>query len=105
MKFFGLPPAPEMRGLNLLDIAQGKPPNRNALFGEIYAHDVANIDRAEPGLEFRWCIEDEWKLIESADAKIRELYHITADPREERDLAQQNETRVRQLGDRIKAAW
>ena len=37
------------------------------LFGEIYAHDVVDIDRPEPGLSYRWCIAGDWKLIESAD--------------------------------------
>jgi arylsulfatase A-like enzyme len=101
----GLQPTPEMRGINLLEIANGKPTSRNALFGEIYAHDVADIDRAEPGLQFRWCIEDEWKLIETADGKTHELYHITADPREEKNLAHQNETRVQHLSNQIKSAW
>ena len=101
----GLPSTPEMRGINLLEVAAGKPTSRNALFGEIYAHDVADIDRAEPGLEFRWCIEDQWKLIETQGGKTRELYHLTADPREEKDLAQQNETRIKHLSDRIKSAW
>ena len=58
-----------MRGINLLDVVAGKSPGHDAVFGEIYAHDVADIDRAEPGLEFRWCIAGDWKLIESADGK------------------------------------
>ena len=47
------------------------------MFGEIYAHDVGDIDRAEPGLEYRWCIAGDWKLIESADGKTKELYNVT----------------------------
>jgi arylsulfatase A-like enzyme len=101
----GLSPAKEMRGINLLDVATGKAPAHDAVFGEIYAHDVADIDRAEPGLEYRWCIAGEWKLIESADGRTKELYHVTADPREEKDLAAAQPQRVKELTERIKAAW
>jgi arylsulfatase A-like enzyme len=101
----GLSPTKPMRGINLLDVATGKSPAHDAVFGEIYAHDVADIDRPEPGLEYRWCIAGEWKLVESADRKTQELYHITADPREEHDLAAAEPQRVKALSERIKAEW
>jgi arylsulfatase A-like enzyme len=101
----GLAPTKEMRGINLLEVATGSKPQRDAVFGEIYEHDVVDIDRPEPGLRFRWCIAGEWKLIESADGKTRELYHVTADPREEKDLAAAQPQRVKELSQRIKAAW
>ena len=75
------------------------------MFGEIYAHDVADIDRPEPGLEFRWCIAGDWKLIESPDRKTQELYRVTLDPREEKDLAGQQPPKVKELSERIRAAW
>jgi len=101
----GLSPTKDMRGTNLLDVASGKSPGHDAVFGEIYAHDVADIDRPEPGLEYRWCIAGEWKLVESADGKNKELYHVTADPREEKDLVNAAPQRVKELSERIKAAW
>jgi arylsulfatase A-like enzyme len=101
----GLPPTKEMRGISLLDIAGGKRTERDAVFGEIYAHDVVAIDQAEPGLLFRWCIAGEWKLIESADGKQRELYHVRSDPREERELAAEQPQRVEELSEQIKANW
>jgi arylsulfatase A-like enzyme len=98
-------PTKEMPGLNLLDVATGKSRGHDAVFGEIYAHDVADIDRPEPGLLYRWCIDGELKLIESADGKTKELYRVTADPREEKDLAAEQPGQVKALSERIKAAW
>jgi uncharacterized sulfatase len=101
----GLSPTPQMRGTNLLDAAAGQPLGRDAVFGEIYEHDVVEIDRAEPGLLYRWCIAGEWKLIESADGRQRELYRVSVDPREETDLAAEESARAAELSARIKAAW
>lgn len=95
----------QMRGLNLLDVIAGKTPGHEAVFGEIYAHDVANIDDPLPGLEYRYCIAGDWKLVESADGKTKELYNIAADPREEKDLEAEQPQRASQLSAKIKAAW
>jgi len=97
----GLPPTKEMAGLNLLDIAAGQPSGRDTLFGEIFEHDIPDIDRAEPGLLFRWCIQGNWKLIQSADGKMRELYRLKDDPREEKELSAAEPERVKQLAAKI----
>ncbi len=94
-----------MRGINLLDVAAGKLPGHGAVFGEIYEHDVVDIDRPEPGLRFRWCINGDWKLIESTDGKSQELYQVMTDPREEKDLAKQEPQRAKELAELIKKAW
>jgi arylsulfatase A-like enzyme len=101
----GVAPAKEMSGVNLLGIARGKPMERDAVFGEIYEHDVVDLDRPEPGLLFRWCIAGDWKLIESAGGESRELFHVTRDPKEERDLASDESSRVKELTQRIAAEW
>jgi arylsulfatase A-like enzyme len=101
----GLPPQPELPGKNLLEVAAGRLPGHEALFGETYTHDMADLDRPERGLEYRWCIAGPWKLIESADGKTQQLYQIVDDPREEHDLAAQQPQLVRQLSERIRAAW
>jgi hypothetical protein len=79
--------------------------NRNAVHGEIYEHDVADIDRPEPGLLFHWCIAGDWKLIESADYKVRELYNVSVDPREEKNLAASEAGRLEELNERILFRW
>jgi arylsulfatase A-like enzyme len=98
----GLSPTKEMAGMNLLDIAAGQPSGRDTLQGEIFEHDIPDIDRAEPGLMFRWCIQGDWKLIQSADGKTRELYNLKDDPREEKELLVTEPERVKQLVAKIK---
>ena len=98
-------PTKEMTGINLLDLANGASPRRRAVYGEIYGHDVVDLDRPEPGLLFRWCIASDWKLIESADGKTRELYNISSDPREENNLAAGEQTRIKALSNLISAHW
>ena len=100
-----LAPTKEMTGINLLDLAAGKPPARDTLVGEIFEHDVPDIDRAEPGLLFRWAIAGDWKLIQSADGKVQELYNLKDDPNEEHNLAASQPQRVADLAARIKKAW
>ena len=75
------------------------------LFSRDWGFSLADIDRPEPGLEFRWCIADDWKLIESVDGQTKELYRVSTDPREEKDLAAANPGQAKALSDRIKAAW
>ncbi|MEX2176111.1 MAG: sulfatase [Pirellulaceae bacterium] len=98
----GLKPTVEMTGINLLEIAKGAKAERNTLVGEIFEHDIPDIDRAEPGLLFRWCIDGDWKLIQSADGSQRELYNLKADPRETNDLAAAEPARVADLAAKIK---
>jgi arylsulfatase A-like enzyme len=98
----GLSPTKEMTGLNVLEVAAGQPSRRDTLFGEIFEHDIPNIERAEPGLMFRWCIQGYWKLIQSADGKSRELYNLKDDPREEKELSATEPERVKQLAAKLK---
>jgi arylsulfatase A-like enzyme len=101
----GLMPTTQMKGINLLDVAAGKRGAHDAVFGEIYAHDVANIDDPLPGLEHRWCIEGQWKLIESADGKAQELYDLAVDPAEQKNLVNEQQERLKELNQRIRENW
>jgi arylsulfatase A-like enzyme len=101
----GLPPSKEMRGINLLEAAAGQKPKRDTLFGEIHGHDVVDIDRAEPNLLHRWCIAGHWKLIESADGTMSELYDLSKDPTEEKNLAAEQPEQVKELSGKLKTEW
>jgi arylsulfatase A-like enzyme len=101
----GLKPTPEMMGINLLPVAASKSPERDTLVGEIFEHDIPDIDRAEPGLMYRWAISGDWKLIQSADGKERELYNLRDDPTEEKDLIAREPARAEELAKKIKAVW
>jgi uncharacterized sulfatase len=76
------------------------------LFGSTFDHDVADIDRPEASLQFRWCREHQWKLILPQDAASRpELYDLSNDPHEECNLAASNPDVVDRLAKKIDAWW
>jgi arylsulfatase A-like enzyme len=94
-------------GINLLEVcaAKGKC-ERDAVFGEIFEHDMPDFDDPAAGLLFRWVIAGDWKLIApiAADASP-ELYNLKADPHEERNLATVEPERVAQLSARLDEWW
>ena len=98
----GMKPPRELPGINLLEVCQGKPTGREAIFGESYAHDIADINDPSKSLLYRWCIRGRWKLILTYGGKVGrykavhvagtkgpQLYDLRADPREETNLAGQ----------------
>ena len=95
----------EMAGVNLLEVASGKAKSPEAVFGEIYAHDVVDLDHAKPGLLYRWCIAEKWKLILPKDGKPPELYDLSIDPAEKKNLADAQPERVKQLTKKIEDWW
>jgi arylsulfatase A-like enzyme len=98
----GLPKEDKLPGLNLL--AADKTP-RDILFGEIFAHDVADIDHPAASLQYRWCIQNEWKLILPHKGGGPELFQIKVDPTEQQSLAAQQPDVVKQLTAKLDAWW
>ncbi len=101
-------PAPAgLPGINLTDpqaVAQ-----RRRLFGEQYAHNIADVDNPTRSLHHRWIIDGPWKLI-VPDRRNRpnaqpELYHLLRDPWEKTDLAASETARVQRLTTRLDAWW
>src|SRR5688572_3020961 len=103
----GVRPGADLPGLNLLDVAAGRGPlDRNAVFGEIFQHTAASLDKPGLSLTHRWVREGDWKLIRfDREQKRPELYNLAADPKEERDVAKEHPDRVEQLAKRIDAWW
>jgi uncharacterized sulfatase len=104
----GLRASPEMSGFNLLDVASAKGRlARRDLFGEIFAHDVADIDNPAAGLQYRWAIDDHWKAILPAgsNSSAPELFDLSADPHETHNLAAERRDLVEQLRRRADAWW
>lgn len=101
----GEKPTSEMPGINLLDVVAGQQPKREAIFGEIFSHDVADIDRPRASLLFRWCIKDDSKLILPAGGKAPELYDLEKDPFEVKNVAKENPEVVKELTQRNNAWW
>jgi arylsulfatase A-like enzyme len=103
----GLQPAKEMTGVNLLDDAAVNA--RKTIHGEIFTHNSMNLEVPSASLRWRWMIDGDYKLIaphaaNEPDAKI-ELYRITTDVNEEKDLAAQQPDVVKSLSAKLDAWW
>jgi len=103
----GLEPTDAMEGVNLMDgeaVAR-----RNRIFGEIFAHNAVDVGKPASSLEYRWCIEDWWKLIVPNPANVpgpgAELYNLQSDPHETKDLAAENPDKAKHLRARIEDWW
>ncbi|HEY7308113.1 MAG TPA: sulfatase [Gemmataceae bacterium] len=103
----GLKPDKDMPGVNLLD--DDALAARKAIFGECFTHNAVDIHDPASSLRYRWAIEGPWKLIVPAgrnEAKGEpELYDLTADPDEERNLAAERKATVERLKARLDAWW
>lgn len=103
----GLPPTAAMDGINLMDKSAVE--DRDAIFGEIFEHDIQHMTDPLASLRFRWVIEDRWKLIvphpgREPDAEV-ELFEIVSDDGETRNLAGDNPATVARLQQRLDAWW
>ena len=105
----------ELPGLNLLDHLTGnKPIKRKAIFGESFAHDIADLKKPEASLIFRWVIEGDWKLLLTYDGEVNryksthprtekrpQLFNLKEDPHEKVNRAGQAGYVVARLAKKI----
>lgn len=111
---------PGLPGYNLLPILKsGQPSPRERVFGESFAHDIANLEKPEDSLVHRWVVEGKWKLLLTYDGAVSrrygdanprtemrpQLFDLLADPHENRNLAAQNPELVARLGGRLQEWW
>jgi uncharacterized sulfatase len=99
----GVDPPHGLPGVNLLNKDQAA--RREAVYGEIFAHDVADLDDPRAGLQYRWCIDGWWKLILPNNGQDAELYHLKSDPAETKNLAAEKPEEVRRLTEKINSWW
>ncbi len=106
-------------GLNLLEnLRSGSAVKREAIFGESFAHDVADLDKPEASLLFRWCIAGKWKLLLTYDGEVNryksthprtekrpQLFDLTKDPHEKVNLAGKHPKVVADLAAKIAGWW
>lgn len=115
----GLGAIPDLPGRNLLPLVQeGKPLDRTYLCGESYSHDIADLNDHETTLQYRWCIDGQWKLILSYDSppdrysfvhavneRNPQLFDVEADPYEKSNLASLHPEIVRKLAACLQETW
>lgn len=106
-------------GYNLLPILKsGDPTPREQVFGETFAHDVADIEKPEASLLYRWVIDGKWKLLLTYDGAVGryasthpreekrpQLYDLLADPHENENLASTHPEVVARLAKAIDGWW
>jgi uncharacterized sulfatase len=103
----GLPRAAGMSGVDLLDEAAVE--RREAIFGEIFTHNAVDVRRPAASLRYRWTVAGDWKLILPAPRNtpggVPELYDLSSDPFESRNLAAREPQTEAQLKGLIDAWW
>ena len=106
-------------GLNLLPLIRDQQIlERDAIFGEGFAHDVYSLDDAKESLLYRWVRRDQWKLILTSNRKIGryaeshpraelrpQLFDLEKDPFEKNNLASQHPEIVAELVKRLRSVW
>ncbi len=112
--------APEgLPGLSILDNASGRGRiKRDTLFGETFAHDIADIDNPSASLRYRWCIDGRWKLLLAYDGQLGryapchewdtvpiKLYDLKADPFEKENLVDKHPKMAVRLREKMDAWW
>jgi len=103
----------EFPGMNLLPVLEGESKlQRNTIFGESFAHDIADITNPEASLMFRWVIDGNLKLLlsyDGAQGRITyppkdfrpQLYDLIADPHEKTNLAADRPDDVARLAEML----
>ena len=104
-------------GLNLLpNLQQERPIQRDAIFGESFAHDIADIQNPQASLLYRWVIRDHSKLLLTYDGRPGrmkyppsggqpQLFDLKADPHENVNLAFKQPQLVHELSGLIGDWW
>lgn len=105
----------DLPGLNLMpNLINEKPLDRDTIFGEGFAHDIADIEDPEASLLYRWCISGKWKLLLTYDGEVNryasshprtergpQLFDLIADPAENQNVAKDHPEVVARLVKKI----
>lgn len=108
----------DLPGINLVNhLAKGKAIKRDTIYGEGFAHDIADVEKPEASLLYRWCIQGKWKLLLTYDGEVNrylsthkreerrpQLFDLMADPHEKKNVAGENPEVVARLAAKI-GAW
>ncbi|MCH2063282.1 MAG: sulfatase [Roseibacillus sp.] len=107
LKACGLKVPPTMDGIDLRDrAALGK---RNAVFGAAYDHDIHDVSKPNLSVQTRFVVTGDWKLLShhqgAAQARPAELYNLSVDPAETKNLAARHPGKVQQLRATLDTWW
>jgi arylsulfatase A-like enzyme len=107
-------------GIDLLPVLRsGQPASRDIVFGETFAHDVADLNDPQASLVYRWVVEGKWKLLLTYDGAVSaryakdnprselrpQLFDLLADPHENRNLASAQPAVVARLAGKLEQWW
>lgn len=97
-------------GVNLLD--REAVAARDAIFGEIYSHDIPDFRQPAAGLYYRWVVQDHWKLIVPTGKQEGEfgpdeavLFNLKEDPEEQENVLDQHPDVAQRLRQTLNAWW
>lgn len=102
----GKKPSAAMQGLNLLD--ESALASRKVVTGACFTHNAVDLNKPEANLRWRWAIEGQRKLILPAKQNEPggpELYDLSADPHETKNLAETEPDTVKRLTESLDAWW
>ena len=105
-------------GLSLLGDRSDQRLRKRSLFGEGFAHDIADIDDPAKSLLYRWCIQDNWKLLLTYDGQVGryravhprsftepQLFDLLGDPQETINKATEQPAIVKDLTAQLDSWW
>ncbi|MCC9657121.1 sulfatase family protein [Rhodopirellula halodulae] len=98
MSLLGLETPNGLPGINVLNETSLE--ERQAIYGEIFEHDIQSMDNPADSLQYRWVIQGNYKLIDPSSrmtGRSPELYNLKLDPHENRNLADQQPEKVQSL--------
>jgi arylsulfatase A-like enzyme len=96
----------DLPGIDVLDA--GAVLQRKSIFGECFTHDFVDLEKPAASLRWRWVIEEGWKLIVPAkpnETGEPELYRISEDPNEAKDIASEEPEKVASLTRKLDGWW
>ncbi len=107
LKAAGLKAPADLPGVDLLDDAALA--RRDTLYGELFTHNAVDLHNPASSLRWRWVIEGDWKLIvpavQNEPRAVVELYNLSLDSGEEKNLAETEAGRVERLRKKLDAWW